>query len=179
MKTSWSERITELMDAFEDKDMPHASGKYLGDTRERKKHRVNLKMAKDVSELSTCAFANVGAVLVKPDGNRIISTGYNGTLSGVPHCEDVNKNMSREEHKKWSSENEVHAELGAILNAAKNGQSTQGTYLYCTLAPCENCAKHLVAAGVKKVFFSEYYWRQGETLFHSNLIEYERIVTNE
>lgn len=138
------------------------------------KHQVNMEIAASVAKLSTCQFTQVGSVLVEPKTNRIISTGYNGTIPGQPHC-DVRFFENRDEHKEWSDENEIHAETNSLLNAAKNGQTTEGSYLYTTIAPCSNCAKHLAAAGVKKVFFKEYYWRTGEKLFNTNSLEYQKL----
>lgn len=144
-------------------------------SRSKLKHEVNMRNAENVSLLSTCHFTKVGAVLVDPNGNRIISSGYNGSLPGQEHCEDINAEMNRDDHFKWSDENEVHAEINAILNAAKTNQSTQDTYLYTTIAPCKNCAKHIAMAGVKKVFFRNFYWRSPNVLYHNDIIEYERI----
>ena len=51
----------------------------------------------------------------------------------------------------------VHAEANTIAFAAKEGIITEGTHLYVTLSPCINCAKLLINAGVKKVFYLEKY----------------------
>lgn len=144
-------------------------------TREKLKNSVFMEIAVSISKLSTCNFTKVGAVLVNPKNGRIISTGYNGTLPGQIHCEDRpwgQTTHDREAHAAFADQHEIHAEINAINNAAKNGQSTEGAYLFSTLAPCMQCAKNVVAAGVEKVFFKDYYWRNGTKLF-TNGIEYE------
>lgn len=51
----------------------------------------------------------------------------------------------------------VHAEMNAITNCARRGVSTNGGVLYCTTFPCHNCAKHIVAAGIRHIYFVEPY----------------------
>ena len=130
-----------------------------------------------ISERSTCAKIHVGAIITKD--NRIISIGYNGVPSGMPHCEDyfhslwelnlknnpvykkefkrykdfIESNLFLELHKKWSEQHEIHAEMNAIAFAAKNGISTKSSIMYCTHSPCFNCAKTIIQSGVKKVFY--------------------------
>jgi len=52
---------------------------------------------------------------------------------------------------------EVHAEMAALLDAAKRGVSVRDAMLYCTTFPCHNCAKHIVAAGIREVHYIEPY----------------------
>lgn len=118
--------------------------------------------------LSKCVSHQVCALIVK-DG-RIISTGINGTANGRINCCDycVSKGWLddsgallqeyRMEHSNWSNVNELHAEINAICNAAKIGIPLDDSEMYCTLAPCVNCAKSISAAGIKKLYyFKEYY----------------------
>ena len=118
-----------------------------------------INIAKNISELSSCLQYKVGAILVK-DG-RILSTGYNGTPPGFINCNEYfnNKNPSREEHAKFSEEAEIHGELNAILFAARNGFSIEGSVLYVTLHPCKHCLKMICAAGIKEVYYAEEYDR--------------------
>jgi len=51
----------------------------------------------------------------------------------------------------------VHAEMAALMNCARLGTPTEDRWLYCTTFPCHNCAKHIVAAGIKRVLFIEPY----------------------
>ena len=100
-----------------------------------------------VSQRSTCTRARVGAILVK--NNRVISTGYNGSPSGTPHCTEAGCILNSE----GACIRTVHAEANLIAFAAKNGENTDGASLYTTLAPCLDCAKLIVNAGIKKVYF--------------------------
>lgn len=129
-----------------------------------------------VGQSSKCVSWKVGAVIAK-DG-RIISTGYNGTPAGREHvncCEHATasgwlKSVQhgdkvivglnpefREAHSKWSSDNEIHAELNAILYAAKTGQGIDGATMYVTVSPCPQCAKAIAQSGIKTVIYQELY----------------------
>ena len=72
----------------------------------------------------------------------------------------------------------VHAEMEALLSCARNGQTTVGATLYCTTFPCHNCAKHIVAAGVKRVVFVEPYPKSKALQFHDDSIEVGRERAN-
>jgi len=117
-----------------------------------------IEIARLVATRSTCQRRQVGAVLVKD--KRILATGYNGVPSGVEHCEFVGclretlNIPSGERHELCRG---VHAEQNALIWAAKYGVSTDGATLYCTHSPCLICAKILVQAGVKRVFYAEGY----------------------
>lgn len=100
---------------------------------------------------ATCSRAQVGAILVK-DG-RIISTGYNGSPSGTPHCLD----SGCIQDQNGSCIRTVHAEANAIVFAAKHGISTNEAVLYVSLAPCLTCAKLVINAGVKEVVYRDEY----------------------
>ena len=117
-----------------------------------------MSIAEMVSTRSTCLRRKVGAVLVKD--KRIISTGYNGSPSGLKHCEEVG--CLREKLGVPSGERHelcrgLHAEQNAIIQAALHGVSTKGSTLYCTHCPCSLCVKMLVNAGVVKVIYREGY----------------------
>jgi len=111
-----------------------------------------LKIARDVSERSTCLRRRVGAILVK--NKRILATGYNGAPCGLRHCEQVGciraeKGVpSGERHELCRG---LHAEMNAFLQAALHGVSTQDAVLYSTTFPCSLCAKMIINAGVKRV----------------------------
>lgn len=122
-----------------------------------------MDIAVTIASMSKCVSHQVGCILVKD--KRIISSGYNGTPAGYKNCCEVfDKNLIKDvdyraKHSEWSSTYEIHAEMNAIMFAAKNGVSTDSTTLYCTLAPCLNCCKHLVQAGVKEVVYKAIYDR--------------------
>jgi len=106
---------------------------------------------------SNCIKYKVGAVVVKD--NRIILQGYNGTISGFINCSEKFKDLNildkknRELHREWSNSFEIHAEMNIISYAAKKGISLENTIIYCTHTPCNNCLKHLIQSGVKKIIF--------------------------
>lgn len=120
------------------------------------------KLFMDIAERtameSNCVTDKVGAVVVKD--NRIIAQGYNGTVSGFINCSEKFKDTdvslgteNRKLHGVWSKSFEVHSEMNIICYAAKKGISLEGTIMYCTYPPCNNCLKHLIQAGVKKVIY--------------------------
>ena len=94
------------------------------------------------SKRSPCERLKVGCLLVKD--NRIISQGYNGFLSGLPH-----KSIVINDHEVST----IHAEQNAIVDCAKRGVSCDGCDAYITHYPCLHCAKLLHASGVKKVYY--------------------------
>ncbi len=119
------------------------------------KHQTFMNIAKAVSQESKCISLKVGAVLVK-DGH-VVSTGYNGTPKGWKNCCDAyNKDFDREGHSEWSQKYEVHAELNTLLHCPV---ALADTVCYTTHSPCFNCLKHLIAAGVKEIYFNEWYHR--------------------
>lgn len=119
-------------------------------------NKTFMNIAFEIAKRSTCYKYKVGAVLVKD--KRIISIGYNGVPSGQMHCEDffydTTSEMTIKNHSAWSRLNEIHAEMNAIAYAAKAGISTDEAVLYCTLSPCIDCAKIIVASGIKEVYFA-------------------------
>lgn len=61
---------------------------------------------------------------------------------------------------------DVHAEMSAVVAAARRGTATEGAYLYCTTFPCHNCAKHIIAAGIQRVVYVEPYAKSFAAEFH-------------
>lgn len=117
-----------------------------------------LKIAKVVSQRSTCLRHNVGAVLVRD--KQILSTGYNGAPAGVPDCLELG--CLRDQHKIESGTRHevcraVHAEQNAIIQAALHGVTTKGATIYITHSPCILCAKMIVNAGIERVVCINYY----------------------
>lgn len=135
-----------------------------------------MKVVKELEVHSKCAAKKVCCTIVKEEnGNyNILSIGLNGTVSKVKNCNEqwervtdengekawknkVTKVVSKDGHNKWSSLNEVHAEVNALSKCCKQFLSTEGTYAFISFSPCYNCAKMLVTFGVKKVYFYEKY----------------------
>ena len=99
---------------------------------------------------STCPRKYVGAVLVR--NRTILSTGYNGSIRGMPHCTDVG-HMMEEGHCVAT----IHAEANAIIQAARNGVMIEGATNYVTASPCWSCFKQLANAGVQRICYGEFY----------------------
>ena len=84
---------------------------------------IFLNIAKEIAKGSKCVSIHVGCVIEK--NNRILSTGYNGTPSGYMNCHDHWKGEYTHEHHEWSIKYEIHAEMNALLWAARNGISVE------------------------------------------------------
>lgn len=123
------------------------------------KDKTFLKVADVISEESKCVSYSVACVIVRDD--RIVSIGYNGTPAGYLNCNDVHVHRG-DEHSAWSQRYEIHAEMNALLYAAKNGISVDGATMYCTLQPCWQCTKNLIQAGIERVVYSQKYERLEE-----------------
>ena len=95
---------------------------------------------------SSCKRLQVGCVIVKD--NHIVTTGYNGHLSGAPHV-----SILRDEHEQTT----IHAEQNAISDAAKRGVKLKNATAYVTHYPCINCFKLLVQSGIKIIKYQEDY----------------------
>lgn len=118
-----------------------------------------LKVAMLVSERATCPRMHCGCVLVKD--KQILATGYNGSIPGDDHCEDVGC-MIVDNHCIRT----IHAEMNAILQCSVHGVSTKGATAYVTNMPCTNCAKALITAGIQEVIiFSDYHDTKAEEFF--------------
>lgn len=123
-----------------------------------------LTMSTLVATRSTCPRRAVGAVLVRD--HRVIATGYNGAPSGQPHCTTVGCQIENGHCVRT-----IHAELNALLQCARYGISTAEVDLYCTDLPCRHCARALVQAGIRTVYYSrEYESHETRALFAANRV---------
>ena len=114
-----------------------------------------INIAHELSKASKCVSKQVGAVIVK-DG-RILSTGYNGTPAGFTNCCDHWDNEYTPQHHEWSKTYEIHAEMNAIIWAAREGISINGATIYVTLEPCSDCSKNLIASGIRRIVYDKSY----------------------
>ena len=94
---------------------------------------------------ATCLRLSVGAAIAKE--GRIISTGYNGSPAGTPHCDESNCTSEQ------ACTRTIHAEAGAISFAARHGVSLNGASMYLTHAPCLDCAKLMINTGIVEVVY--------------------------
>jgi len=140
-------------------------------------HNIFLDMAEIIAKGSHCVSKKVGALIVK--NKRIISTGINGTPPGSKNCDDIfdKFNYNVDEHHEWSLKNELHAEINALMIAAKEGISVKDADIYITYSPCTNCCKSIIAAGIKNVFFRYIYEKdlEGLSLLNSNGIKLYKV----
>lgn len=125
-------------------DMP------TNETKESKQLKLDLRylrMARIWAENSYCQRRKVGALVVKE--KMIISDGYNGTPSGFENvCEDATDTT-----KPYV----LHAEANAITKLARSSNNSDGATLYVTAAPCIECSKLIIQAGIKRVIYAEQY----------------------
>ena len=118
-----------------------------------------VSITRQVATRATCLRRKVGAIIVKD--KRILTTGYNGAPMGVKNCLEIGTCL-REELGVPSGERQeicrgLHAEQNAILQAALHGVRIKGSNLYSTNQPCATCAKMIINAGIKDVFYMEEY----------------------
>ena len=125
-----------------------------------------IEMAAVWARNSYCKRRQVGALLVKD--RMIISDGYNGTPEGFENnCEDEN-GVTRPYVP--------HAEANAITKVAKSGNSSSGATLYVTAAPCLECAKLIIQAGIRRVVYrDEYRLTDGVDLLRTAGVEIEQV----
>jgi dCMP deaminase len=109
-----------------------------------------MDIARQVATRATCDRKHVGALLVRD--RTILSTGYNGSIRGLPHCDDVG-HMMENGHCVAT----VHAEANAIIQAAKNGVRIDGSTMYTSASPCWPCFKLIANAGCVRIVYGEFY----------------------
>ena len=121
-----------------------------------------MDIARQVATRATCDRKHVGAVIVRD--RSILSTGYNGSIRGLPHCDEVG-HMMQDGHCVRT----VHAEANAIVQAARNGVSIDGAEIFVTASPCWECFKLIANAGIKTIYFGEFY-RDRRIFEHARLL---------
>jgi dCMP deaminase len=109
-----------------------------------------MNIAREVSTRSTCDRKFVGAVIARD--KCILATGYNGSIRGLPHCDEVGHLM-----EDGHCVRTVHAEANAIVQAARNGSRIDGSTLYVTASPCWGCFRLIANGGIMRVVFGEFY----------------------
>ena len=129
-----------------------------------------LNIAYELATASKCVSRKTGAVIVK--WGRIVSTGYNGTPAGYENCRDHFKGEYTPQHHEWSYKYEIHAEMNAIVWAAREWISIEGAVIYCTYEPCFDCTRAIIAAWLKRIVFREKYkhheWTEVEDFVKAN-----------
>ena len=132
-------------------------------------------ITKDVATRASCSRHKIGCIIVNHD-KELVATGYNGNPRGMDHCDVIG--CVRDERGIPSGERmevctAVHAEMNALIQA---GRASKGSTLYCTVLPCNTCAKMIINAGIKRVVYHEEYpEKEGGVLLKQLGIEVKRI----
>ncbi len=114
-----------------------------------------INIALEIAKWSKCVSKQVWAAIVKD--TRILSTWYNGTPSWYTNCNDYWKWEYTKDHHDWSNTYEIHAEMNALLWAARQGVSIEWATMYCSFQPCFQCTKNIIAAWIKRIVYKNSY----------------------
>lgn len=109
-----------------------------------------MTIAYQVATRATCDRKHVGAVIVRD--RAILSTGYNGSIRGLPHCDEAGHLMENGHCVRT-----VHAEANAIAQAARAGVSIDDATIYVTASPCWICFRLIANSGISRICFGEFY----------------------
>ncbi|HUV07625.1 MAG TPA: cytidine/deoxycytidylate deaminase family protein [Spirochaetia bacterium] len=147
-----------------------------------------LEIAEAVSRRATCDRGRSGCVIARD--KQILVTGYVGSPSGLPHCDEsghlIKKVTHEDGHVTEHCMRTVHAEQNAISQAAKEGISIKGATLYCRMTPCRTCAMLLINCGIRRVVCERKYHAgvESEEMFreagvdlsykHEEILRYDR-----
>jgi dCMP deaminase len=107
---------------------------------------------------ATCIRRAVGAVIVK--NRNMICSGYNGAPKGLPHAEEVGclrSHLNIPSGQRHEICRGLHAEQNAIIQAAYHGHAIKDADMYVTTHPCSICAKMIINAGIRRVYYLEGY----------------------
>ncbi|HET6372713.1 MAG TPA: dCMP deaminase family protein [Candidatus Polarisedimenticolia bacterium] len=113
-------------------------------------HTYFMNIARETATRATCDRKHVGAVIVRD--KTILSTGYNGSIRGMPHCDEIGHEMEN-----GHCIATLHAEANAIIQAAKNGVNISGGEMYTTASPCWSCFKLIANSGIVRIYYGEFY----------------------
>lgn len=113
-------------------------------------HVYLMEIARVAATRATCDRKHVGAVITRD--KYIVSTGYNGSIAGLEHCDDIGHLM-----EDGHCVRTVHAEANAIVQAARHGKSVEGCTIYVTASPCWPCFRLIANAGIEHIVYDEFY----------------------
>ena len=117
--------------------------------------KTYMRMAEELAKLSYAERKKVGCLIVKD--TQIISEGFNGTPAGFNNSCEYYDHL----HEIYTKPEVLHAESNAITKLARSTNSSCGSTLYVTLAPCFECSKLIIQAGIKRVVFKDKYRNNG------------------
>ena len=141
----------------------------------RKHLRLWIDLCRRMAEVSNCPRGKFGAIIVDEDSNTLVTSGYNGYLRhGSNLCGGLDE-CARDTRKIPSGTSIevgcVHAEMNAILNAARETVSTKDKVIFVNGEPCEMCAKFIVQAGIRRVFvIGDVYKRNGLNILRGHKV---------
>ncbi|MHB8126335.1 MAG: deoxycytidylate deaminase [Desulfitobacteriaceae bacterium] len=117
-----------------------------------------MQIAQVVASRSTCLRRQVGAVIVKD--RQILSTGYNGSPTGLRHCGELGclrQSLEIPPGERTEICRAVHAEQNALLQAARHGVAIEGADMYTSVQPCVLCTKMIINTGIRRVIYAKPY----------------------
>ncbi|MDD7416499.1 MAG: cytidine/deoxycytidylate deaminase family protein [Treponemataceae bacterium] len=125
-----------------------------------------MEISRTVAKRATCDRGRSGCVIAKD--HQILVTGYVGSPSGLPHCDDVGHFLKKTIHEDGSVTQHcvrtVHAEQNAICQAAKRGIAIDGATVYCKMTPCRTCAMLIINCGIVRVVCEKHYHDEEDSL---------------
>ena len=143
--------------------------------------RYFLDLCEAVSKRSTCDRGKTGCVIVKD--KRIMTTGYVGPPTGLPHCDEAGHDMRKVFDDSGNVSQHcvrtLHAEQNAIIQGAKFGISLDGATLFSKMTPCRRCAMMIINSGIKRVVCEKHYHADKNTIEIFKLAGIELVVMNE
>lgn len=148
------------------------------------------------SERSKAVRLKVGAVIVHDENESFVTQAYNHTTIGYPEvCEiaitpdndkifpttpEEAQQLKAQGHELKTNDYVIHAEAAALMELCRKGISTDGATLYVTDEPCAECAKLIVASGIKKVIYSrDYRLHTGSEILKRGGVNIQRITPDE
>ncbi len=142
-----------------------SKNKKNGDYKRPSWDKYFMEIADTVAKRATCDRGRSGCVIVK--NKQILVTGYVGSPTGLPHCDDAGHQMKMVTHEDGSTSNHcvrtVHAEQNAITQAAKLGIPIEESTLYCRMTPCRACAMMIINCGITRIVCERKYHAGGES----------------
>jgi len=139
---------------------------------QKKLDQTYMRMAEELSKLSYAERKKVGCLIVKD--TQIIAEGYNGTPTGFDNACEYYSHVD----EMYTKPEVLHAESNAITKLARSTNSSSGSTLYVTLAPCFECSKLIIQAGIMRVVFKDKYKNNGLSLLHKAGIETNSLEEN-
>ncbi len=136
-----------------------------------------MEVANTIAKRATCDRGRSGCVIARD--RQLLVTGYVGSPTGFPHCDEVGHQMKKMIHEDGTITQHcvrtVHAEQNAICQAAKLGIALRGATLYCRMTPCRVCAMLIINCGIVRVVCERRYHAgaESEAMFRQAGVELE------